>query len=212
MMNQNIDVSFAPTTGPTTVPTTVPTMVPTTSPTMVPNGYFNVQLGEGWNLFSTPIQLASGHQFLENIFPPDSLENIDVILGWDGSTWFIPGYEYELKPLYAVYVKVQDSATAVLYPFQSPSQPPSRSLTEGLNLIGPAPDYQNGGFLPKTVEESLVVIEGDYSIVVSPGLNQPGWSYVRNDTTSRDLLPYKGYWVTMDNPEILQGFSTTPIS
>jgi hypothetical protein len=26
-----------------------------------------------------------------------------------------------------------------------------------------------------------------------------------------DLLPYKGYWVVMENPDTLYGFSTTPI-
>ncbi len=173
--------------------------------------YFATQLGDGWNLFSTPIKLASGHKYLENIFPPDSLENIEVILGWDGSVWFIPGYGYELKPLFVVYVKVQDSATAVLYPSQEVSMPPSRSMAQGWNLIGPAPDYKNGGFAPKSVEASLITIDPGYLIVVSPGLNQEGWSYTYGGDPEY-LVPYKGYWVFMENPGILAGFSTTPIS
>ena len=174
--------------------------------------YFAVGLNNGWNLLSTPIKLASGHQHLGDIFPSDSLEHIDVILAWDGSKWFIPGEGYELKPIYAVYVKVQGSATAYLYPSQDVSNPPGRSLPVGWNLISLAKDYQNGGFSPRSVEGSLISIDGDYSIVVSPGLNQPGWSYVAGDATIPDLLPYKGYWVYMDNPNSLQGFSTTPIS
>jgi hypothetical protein len=178
--------------------------------------YFVVGLGDGWNLFSTPIKLATGHQNLETIFPPESLENIEVILGWNGSSWYVPGYGYELKPLSAVYIKVQDSATAFLYPYQDISIPPSRSLPEGWNLIGPAPDYQAGGFSPNPVEDSLITIYGDatepgYLIVKSPGINQPGWSYVRDGPTT-DLLPYKGYWVYMENQKTLAGFSTTPIS
>lgn len=181
-----------------------------------PPEYFAVELNDGWNLFSTPIKLATGHQYLETIFPADSLEHIEVILGWDGSAWFIPGYGYELKPLYAVYVKVEDTAMAYLYPYQDVSIPPSRPLAEGWNLIGPAPDYQNGGFSQRSVEESLITVYGSpttpgYLIVVSPGLNQPAWSFVR-DGTSQDLNPYKGYWVYMDNPKTLAGFSTTPIS
>jgi hypothetical protein len=174
--------------------------------------YFEVGLNNGWNLLSTPIKLASGHQHLGEIFPTDSLEHIEVILGWDGSKWFIPGEGYELKPIYAVYVKVQGSATAYLYPSQEVSSPPGRSLPVGWNLISLAKDYENGGFSPRSVEGSLISIDGDYSIVVSPGLNQPGWSYVAGDATIPDLLPYKGYWVYMNNPNSLQGFSTTPIS
>jgi hypothetical protein len=94
--------------------------------------------------------------------------------------------------------------------------PPIRSLVKGWNLIGPAPDYQEGGFSARSVEDTLVTVYGDpanpgYLIVISPGVNQPGWSYVR-DAMSVDLLPYKGYWVFMENPETLAGFSTTPIS
>jgi hypothetical protein len=178
--------------------------------------YFSVQLGNGWNLFSTPILLGSGHQYLENIFPSNSLDNIEVILGWNGSAWFIPGYQYDLTPLYALYVKVDNSATAYVYPSESITIPPTRSLVKGWNLIGPAPDYQDGGFSERSIEDSLVTIYGDatnpgYLIVISPGVNQPGWSYVR-DAMSVDLLPYKGYWVFMENPETLAGFSTTPIS
>jgi len=51
-----------------------------------------------------------------------------------------------------------------------------------------------------------------YTMVVSPNLNQPGWSYAKGGTIL-DLLPYKGYWVIMENgPDTLFGFSTTPLS
>jgi hypothetical protein len=179
--------------------------------------YFTVQLGDGWNLFSTPIKLASGHKYFEEIFLPDSLDQIEVVLGWDGTEWFIPGYGYELKPLDAVYIKVEGSATAHLYPYTGLSSPPLRVLGEGLNLIGPAQAYESGGFPNMTVEQSLVSVyvvpPGDltgYTIVVSPSLNQPGWTYTR-EGPSQVVLPYKGYWVIMENPGTLAGFSTTPI-
>jgi len=50
-----------------------------------------------------------------------------------------------------------------------------------------------------------------YSMVISPALNQPGWVYTLGGT-SKDLLPYKGYWVVMENADVLVGFSTTPIT
>jgi hypothetical protein len=50
-----------------------------------------------------------------------------------------------------------------------------------------------------------------YTMVISPGHNQPGWTYGLGGTM-RDLLPFKGYWVVMENADTLYGFSTTPIA
>jgi hypothetical protein len=50
-----------------------------------------------------------------------------------------------------------------------------------------------------------------YVIVISPGKNQPGWAYAIGGSI-RDLLPFKGYWVVMENPDTCYGFSTTPLS
>ena len=50
-----------------------------------------------------------------------------------------------------------------------------------------------------------------YTMVISPGLNQPGWAYTQGMPV-RDVLPFKGYWVVMENQDTLWGFSTTPIS
>lgn len=67
------------------------------------------------------------------------------------------------------------------------------------------------------MDQALISIEEvpgglrGYTMVVSPGLNQPDWTYSLGGTI-RDLLPYKGYWVVMENgPDTLYGFSTTPI-
>ena len=66
------------------------------------------------------------------------------------------------------------------------------------------------------VDQGLVSIEnvGDltgYVIVVSPNINQPGWAYAKRGQV-KDLLPFKGYWITMENgPDTMYGFSTTPI-
>ncbi|HQN90416.1 MAG TPA: hypothetical protein PLK36_10115, partial [Methanoregulaceae archaeon] len=173
---------------------------------------FTVTLNSGWNLFSTPVLLAPGHSQFSQIFPAGDQEKIVQALGWDGSLWYAAQATDEVTPLYAFYITVKEGevANATIVPSTSISSPPARALVTGWNLIGPAPAYEDGGFSAKPVEDSLITIEGDYRIVVSPGLHQPGWSYVQGGT-SRDLLPYKGYWVFMDHPDTLAGFSTTPL-
>ena len=173
---------------------------------------FTVALNSGWNLFSTPIVLEQGHSQFSQVFPLEEQEKMVMALGWDGSLWYTPQATDDVTPLYAFYIIVKDgeTANATILPATVPSSPPVRSLTSGWNLIGPAPAYQDGGFAPKPVEDSLITIDGNYSIVLSPGLNQQGWSYVQGDP-STDLLPYKGYWVYMNNPDTLAGFSTTPL-
>jgi hypothetical protein len=183
-----------------------------------PPEYFTLELGDGWNLVSTPFKLAAGHEHLEDIFPPSSLDDIEVILAWDGSKWVLPGYGYELNPLYAVYVKVKGNTTGYLYPANIPPGPlPAHHLDVGWNLIATTPVYTGGGFPPVPVEDALITIyefQGGlpgYSMVVSPEFNQPGWVYVRDGTESFDILPYKGYWVWMTNPGDLPGFASLPV-
>ena len=173
---------------------------------------FTVTLESGWNVFSTPILLAPGHSQFSQIFSAGDQEKIIQALGWDGSLWYAAQATDEVTPLYAFYINVKEGevANATIVPSTSISSPPARALVTGWNLIGPAPAYEDGGFSPKPIEDSLITIEGDYRIVVSPGLHQPGWSYVQGGA-SRDLLPYKGYWVFMDHPDTLAGFSTTPL-
>jgi hypothetical protein len=66
------------------------------------------------------------------------------------------------------------------------------------------------------LNQALVSIEyvgnyTGYTIVVSPSYNQPAWSYAKGGQIY-DFIPFKGYWVVMENgPDTLYGFSTTPI-
>lgn len=181
--------------------------------------FFDETLYAGWNLFSTPILLEPGHKNLDEIFAPDQLENIDMILAWSGSYWFIPDADYDLNPLYAVYVKVHDSesATATIYPSTSVSSLPARYLESGLSLVGSAPAYNGDPFPSMPVDQALISIKEapgnltGYTMVISPGLGQPAWVYVQGAPV-QSVLPFKGYWVVMENPDTLFGFSTTPIA
>jgi len=178
-----------------------------------------VTLPAGWNLLSTPIKLDADSDSLGQILG-QSVANIEVSYRWDTQSqqWAVPT-GYELSPLEAVYVKVSSgvSATAEFIPSEELSQPPIRELQPGLNLIGPAPALEAGVFPDTPLNQALISIaeaEGGlrgYTMVVSPEHNQPGWAYALGGEI-KDLLPYKGYWVVMENADTLYGFSTTPIS
>jgi len=169
-----------------------------------------------WNLFSTPVSLDNGKDTLVDIFPHE--EDIDVVLGWDGQKWFQPGPDYVLNPLYALYIRVNDNTPALLYPAQYVTAPPSRPLPSGISLLGPAPAYDElpAMFPAQRLDLALISIKEapgnltGYTMVISPALNQPGWAYALGGDLE-DLLPFKGYWVVMTNPDTLFGFSTTPI-
>jgi len=177
-------------------------------------GNFTSTLSAGWNLLSTPILLDANYASLGEIFDAQSLLNISVSYNWDGTIWIPLTTDYELLPLYAIYVKVKagGSATATFVPSEEISTLSSREVQEGLNLIGPAPALVAGDFPAMALEDALVSIKEvgnvtGYTMVVSPGLNQPGWGYPPAGE-GKDLLPYKGYWVVMENgPDTLYGFS-----
>lgn len=176
----------------------------------------SVPLEDGWNIFSTPVTLQPGKDTIPAIFEENLQSGITIILGWNGNFWIIPEQDYKLTPLNAIFVKTSGGADALLIPSQQVSSPPARMLQPGLNLIGPAPAFEAGQFPAQDVEGALITIEEiagglpGYSMVISPGIGQPGWVYATG-MVSRDLLPFKGYWVIMENSGTLAGFSTTPL-
>lgn len=180
---------------------------------------FTSTLFGGWNLLSTPVLLDADSDSMEQVFDAPSLANIEVIYSWDSvSGWAQVFGDYQLVPLEAIFVRVSSGAlaTANFTPSGEPSSPPSRELAAGLNLIGPAPAFDGAVFPAMPLDEALITIAEapggltGYTMVISPGLNQPGWAYVGSEI--KDLLPYKGYWVVMENgPDTMYGSSTTPI-
>lgn len=182
---------------------------------------FNVLLPHGWNLFSTPVLLEQGYSQFTQIFTGTEQEKILIVLGWDGSIWYIPTSDTEVKPLDAFFVRVSEGeiANGTIVPSTIVSSPPVRDVDIGVNLIGFAPAYdpETQSFQEMPLTQALSSIEyvhdlRGYSIVISPGLNQPGWSYAQGGPVY-DMKPFRGYWVIMENgPDSLYGFSTTPIS
>jgi len=180
-----------------------------------------VTLNGGWNLFSTPVLLEENQSRFSQVFPEVEQGKILVVLGWDGTQWFCPTGSDAVQPLYACFIKVADGeiVNATLIPSNAPSAPPLRTVNKGMNLMGVAPAYDPGtqSFPEMPLNEALVTIEevGElpgYTIVISPSLNQPGWSYAKGGQVY-NVQPFKGYWVFMNNgPDTLAGFSTTPIT
>jgi PKD repeat protein len=182
---------------------------------LVPFTAVSVNLSDGWTLFSSPIQLEDSQSSWQKIFDETNQQQITIVLGWNGD-WFIPDPTDTVSPLDAFYLKVNGSAQARLVPSQAVSSPPARDLGAGVSLIGSAPAYNQGIFPAMPLDQALISIDQapggktGYIMVISPGLNQPGWGYAKGGTV-RDILPFKGYWVVMENPDTLYGFSTTPI-
>jgi hypothetical protein len=186
---------------------------------LTPLPHFTRELQSGWNLLSTPVLLDNWSDTISSIFTPEDRAEIDMILKYNDSGWFVVGDEDPLMPLEAFYVDVVGSApvTANFFPSPFASGPPERDLPAGMSLIGPAPAFDNGTFPDTPVEEALASIrEGTnggigYVIGISPALDQPGWAYPRGGV-SQVMMPFHGYWVVMDNPGTLKGGSATPVS
>ncbi|HII76614.1 MAG TPA: DUF3344 domain-containing protein, partial [Methanolinea sp.] len=160
-----------------------------------PGLFFTRNLGPGWSILSTPVLLDGSHDTFTTIFDTSSAGNISILLGWDGQQWFIPDASYRLEPLNAVFVKTVTTARASFVPSSTISSPPSRTLPDGVSLIGPAPPYNGvSGFDPMALDQALVSIEQapggrtGYSMVISPALGQPGWAYARGGSL-HDLEP-----------------------
>jgi hypothetical protein len=176
-----------------------------------------VDLADGWNLFSTPVLLDASHRTISDVFLPEEQDNIQIILGFNEGSWYIPSGGDVVQPLYAWYVRVNGTASAIVYPSEELSGPPARGLPTGVSLIGPAPPYVTGNFIAMPLDQALISLKTapgggtGYVIVISPGQDQPGWAYAIGGSI-RDLLPFKGYWVIMENPDTYYGFSTTPLS
>ena len=176
-------------------------------------------LGGGWNLLSTPVTLESdgGQNAFGQIVDP-----ADVLAAYRfyGNRWYPVTAWYVLKPLEGIYVNVVTGGTAATFvPEDDITAPPTRNLNAGWSVIGPAP-ANTASFLATPVMEALACMitggmfgEVSFSNVISPALNQPGWTFNPwYSDTEPDMLPYKGYWVYMETNDILVGYSTTPLT
>ncbi|MFC1983792.1 right-handed parallel beta-helix repeat-containing protein [Chloroflexota bacterium] len=169
------------------------------------------ELIAGWNTLSTPIVLDGASDELAEL-----TMDMDSAYGFSGGVWVpITTANDELEPCGAFYVKMNSKATIDLVPSESYTDPPSKSLSTGWNLVSMA------NLVNMAAEDALAsayLVSGDLSgfvQVVSPSVNSVTWSAVRGpaiDTAlGYDMLPTEGYWIFMTNAGTLAGFTSTPI-
>ena len=89
---------------------------------------------------------------------------------------------------------------------------PTKDLYAGWNLIGLANlESKPVDDTVKSVANTSTNLPG-YSQVISPSMNSADWTYSSGQTyTDQDMLVGEGYWIYMQNPATLAGFTITPI-
>jgi len=178
-------------------------------------------LKEGWNTMSTPIALENDTWAAISSLGDDL--NYSIAYGFDASTqtWVQILDSSKLKPLDAIYIKMNSDDVVPLCISPEINSPPVKQLKRGWNLIGPAYRPEQGDSLWwefMSVDEALVSIEKTsnaltgYTIVVSPPVNEYTWTYpVNQDGWTPYMDTGRGYWVYMENDDELAGFSSTPL-
>lgn len=175
-------------------------------------------LAAGWNIFSTPITSGTSTDTIAealNLWTSDSAKVLNAYY-FNAATqhWLVAT---DLTPLVPVYLNLSSAATIDVLMSTDYSSPPAKTMYLGWNLIGPAQLYA------MDVDDALVSAyygTGEsspvgYSQVVSPGIHQLNWTFLRRHmtgTTEYAVLPTEGYWVYMVNQGTLGGFTYTPIT
>ncbi len=159
---------------------------------------------DGWRTFSVPVRLAGGQALLGDVI---SLDTVEIAWKFEaaGQRWVqVTEENNTIQPLEAVYVKLSGPALAVITPTSAATSPPVKELAAGWNLVG---FTQADG-----VSDALYPVRGKWSAAVSPAVNPEAWAVTPASTPAPNVLPHQGYWVYMDAPGTLAGFSTTPVT
>jgi len=114
-----------------------------------------IHLYEGINFVSVPMPLADGYSTVEEVFGEISPGEV---LGWNGTSWFIPSEDDEIVPLdgYVIIVEEEYDISLELDPN---GIPPTKNLT-GVNLIG------FSDVNPATARDTLYCVHEDWSEVM----------------------------------------------
>jgi len=173
----------------------------------------DINLGVGWQTFSTPIALCPCYNTWGELKALSGLD-VEIAYYFDASSqlWSPVLDNYVLTPVDAIYVKMASAGTAYIIPNPNFTSPPTKDLSPDWNLVGLA------ALDNRVVVDALTtvyVVTGDltgYSLVISPPVNAPdNWNYIRDGTTEPYMMVGKGYWVFMINGGALAGFTSTPL-
>ncbi|MEN6513971.1 hypothetical protein, partial [Methanoculleus sp.] len=188
-------------------------------------------LEPGWNTLSFPLALEN-NTWQAVTHAGDGLDYA-VAYTWDATTqrWVQMTATSKINPLDAVYILMNDYDRLPVAISPEITNPPAKSLRAGWNLVGPAYDLRNGPMeVPAyylwwgepygtslikalaSVEQTPAGLTG-YTVVVSPSVNPEAWVYTVEDKkkSAPDMDATCGYWVFMENPDTLAGFSSTPL-
>ena len=176
-------------------------------------------LTEGWNTLSTPIALEDNTWHA--IHSMGGGLNYSAAYTWDATTqrWVQVMANTRLSPLDAVYVLMNEDARLPIAISPEITSPPVKYLRAGWNLIGPAyafdADYLEWDEMK--VDKALVSVEKTpagligYTIALSPSINPEAWAYTVGANKVPTMETGYGYWIYMENPDTLAGFSSTPL-
>jgi hypothetical protein len=157
---------------------------------------------DGWAVLSTPVTMATGQKCIGDTLKPS---NIGIAYRFNSTTQQWEQVTTEtMTPLDAVYVKTKGSTNIIIRPSTEITSPPVRVLSKGWNLISPTDS--------RSLDSALYSIKGCWDTIISP-LNGT-WAVTPNQTSelsTRKMKLHQGYWIYMNSPGTLTGFSSTPV-
>ena len=173
---------------------------------------FNV----GWNTFSTPIALHDCNDTWGEFIAANKLD-VAIIYGYDAATesWVSADDGDKIEPLYGFYVRTTAAGLAHVVPSADFTPMPTRELSRGVHLIGPAPDSLTDIDAVSALDSVYTVDGGNtgYTMAVSPFVNSPNnWAYVRDAIDPPMMSIGRACWLVMENAGELAGSSSTPLS
>ena len=181
-----------------------------------------MKLVAGWNTLSTPVQLISTANSVDELIPSGMTIGYYYDGGWQQITT-----GYTLNASDAVYVKMSAVTYVPLKFDASAFSTPSKSLASGWNLMSMAALDSDGKYDKQVVASVALTAAGlpGYAQVVSPSINATqtdmygntgtSWAYSYGETTgagTNTVYAGLGYWVYMQNAATLAGFEITPIA
>ncbi|MGB2854764.1 MAG: NosD domain-containing protein [Dehalococcoidia bacterium] len=198
---------------------------------------FQLPMDEGWNVRSSPIAVGTSWGQMKSM--GDGLMYEAVVM-WDAEhgQWVEPSSGGVMAPLQAYYIAMSERDQIGLIISRQVTAPPQRHLYVGWNLIGVAPyvdslerigiykaletiNYVPGGLTGWLVAMSI----GDYlgymeefwyngTQLEKPWyekwFEQDEWITFAADEQWKWMSSGGGYWLFMDNDDILGGYSYTP--
>jgi len=193
---------------------------------------FAIPVHTCWNTFSTPIKLAATENTIDTLLAFSGLTTkVTIAYYFDRSgtgpgTWTQIQTGYQIKPLDAMYIKMNASGNFLLLAddVETGMMPPTKQLSQGWNLIGTCPPFFDSGMYVQDAVSSVYGLPGaGYAFVLSPPvgstqqgrLAQESWVWSGPPTNPENcpcMLSGFGYWVWMNSSMTLAGFGFTPVN